>query len=63
MQNFIDEVYKVIKLNSLSEEEKKEIDLYLQHISNNLQNISELKKQKNYHSNLFKIFSQLINEK
>ena len=67
MSEFIDEAYKTIKendlFNNLSDIEKKEINMYVQHISNNLQEIKRVKEKKDYYKNLHKVFLQLINEK
>ena len=59
----MDEIYKMIKINNLNNEEEKDLDLYLHHILKDLQKLDNLKKNKNYYKNLHKVFSQLINEK
>ena len=66
-KDFSDEVYSMLKennlLSSLTEEEKKDIDLYVQQIFKKLQQISEIKQKKEYYKNVHKVFSKIINEK
>ena len=66
-KDFSDEVYSMLKennlLSSLTEEEKKDIDLYVQQIFKKLQQISEIKQKKEYYKNIHKVFSKIINEK
>ena len=66
-KDFSDEVYSMLKennlLSSLTEEEKKDINLYVQQIFKKLQQISEIKQKKEYYKNVHKVFSKIINEK